>query len=509
MKALQKILPAKRLTLIQNIVCMVVMLAIVGLSFGTIFTAKIEQDDETQEMFDEVMTALDFDEDSKGNDVKLPKEVNVSAPFVIKSFVSIADVVKNLVDVIGDLDDIADDANDLNDSIDKAQNDKDLSNAKDNVDDINDKTNKLESGVDSAKDKAKKAGDAMKSDGFVGLIALILAVVQAFSQNVILGIVYVILIFTVITLPLIMAIKFIIALVSFLKNLKDPGKAYPRISKSFRGMFAILPTLWMYKILAPQMTFGAPVIVMLVLCIVVLVINLLASRIKSYTPEEFSYINVLQGVSVVSVIGYFLFMLNIGKAELFAHIWDGIGSFIEKAKSMDVLLAVIAVLAIVVTLIPASKLITKFATRLCCMVPTGKKLAKDTYIVSAAFALILVIAPIFLMEGKFNMDLGKNGTSFILASVGIVLMLAGEIAMPILKKSVCKGTTSDDIHAVLTGCPAGIEQAEYGEEAPAAEEAVAEEAVAEEAVAEEAVAEEAATEEAAEEEAAEEETKSE
>ena len=184
------------------------------------------------------------------------------------------------------------------------------------------------------------------------------------------------------------------------------------------------------------------------------------------------------------------------------------------AKFADVAIVVLLTLAMVSILFTSCKYIKNIACRMCCMYPAPKQKkngkvahANDTFVGNAAVALALVAIPVALMVTSFKLDLGENMTSFILFSVGIVMMFVAELVFSVLKKAF--GVANEDVRAVLMGCPTCEEadEEEAAEEA-ATEEVVIEEAPAEEAVVEEAVAEEAPAEEAPAEEApAEEEAK--
>ena len=93
-KALAKTLSGKKLTLIQNIVCVVLIVVMALTSFGTIFSLEVDLDSETKKSVE------DFLSDMKEGDEKIdiPDEINVSLPFMIRSVGSLADVLKSAMD---------------------------------------------------------------------------------------------------------------------------------------------------------------------------------------------------------------------------------------------------------------------------------------------------------------------------------------------------------------------------------------------------------------------------
>ena len=475
MKKLHKILPAKRLTLIQNIITMVLLAVIVFMSFGTVFTATVNKDATTVEMFDKIVNGLG------GDPVEMPDTVEVSAPYIIKSVGSVVDILKSGMSAVKDAMELSDSAKQVQEEAD------DLSTPQDAAD-LQYEVNNLEEQANKTQAKVNSLSESLKSDDFVSLVTLIVIIIQAFGESLLLGIIYVALIGLSLSLPIVAIIRFILALISFFRYLGKPGEGYAKISKSFGAIFVMLPILWLFKIIAPQITFGSGIITMVILCIVVLAINLIASRLKAYTPVQFKYINVLQGASLFGVIGYFLIMLNIDGMGIFDKIWGGIGSFMDKTETGKMLITVAVIVAFVIVLINTCKLIKKIACRLCCMVPAGKVMAHDTAIVGATLALVLIAAPVYLMVGGFELDLGDGMTSFILFAVGAGLIFVSELVMLILKKTLCASATGDDIHAVLTGCPTGEDAEAPAEEAEAENAPVEEQTSTEEAPKEETVA---------------------
>ncbi len=507
----KSLLPVSKLTLIQNAVCLLVMLAVLFLSFGSIFTATVSKSDKAVEIYDSVIDALD-EGNENADKPEMPETVEVSVPYIVKSVGSVGKIfkaaIKSAKDVKSDADKINSGVNNINSANNKVTSDDDYGNMLNGAlqaqDDIESGMNDIQDGLDGINDAKNDISDTLKNEDFLGLVALIVVVANAFSQNVLLGIVYILLMILSFVLVLTAVIRFIIVLVSFLKNLKDPGKAHSTISKSYCSLFSLFPLLWLLKIIAPAVEFSAGVKAMIVLMIVGLVLNFAASRLKAYTSVQGKYLNVLQGMSVIAVVGYFIFMLNIGSIDFFGHVWDALPNVIKTAKApVDYLLPVTLVILMIGLMISACQYISKIACRLACMVPAPKtiagrpvQLAKDKYIAPAAMSLGMVIIPIVLMKSKLALDFGDDMGKFVLFSAGIIIMFVAELLVSILKKSVCAGLTAEDVHAVLTGCPTGDFEADaeekaetVNETAEAEDEVKSEEAVSEEAAAEEATAE--------------------
>lgn len=493
----KSILPVKLLTLLQNIICVVILFAIAFISLGPIFTAKIDKSDKAVEIYNGIIDTLD-ENNENAEKPEMPEMVEISAPYVIKSIGSIGPIIKG---AIKSAKSVTDSANKISNSVDNINNatqtpnnitsQEDLENIQQAQNDIQNSANDIQEGLDELDKSKSEISETLKSQEFVNFIALIVVIANAFSQNILLGFVYLILIVLAFVLPFYATIRGIIALVSLLKNIGDQGKAHSTISKCYRAVFEMFPTLWLMKIIAPAVEFSSGIKLMVGLLIAGLVLSLIASRLKAYTPVQFKYVNLLQGMSVVAIIGYFIFMLNIGGMDMFGHIWDAFPTFVKNVEIQDWILPAIMILVIISLLETACKYVSRIACRLACMVPAPKTIAgrpvefaKDNYIVSAAASLGLIIAPIVLMVTDFKLDLGDDMGTFVVFSLGVAIMFIAELLMLILKKSLCRGLTSEDVHAVLTGCPTGDSVATDATEAVKADQATAVEdnAVAEEQV---------------------------
>lgn len=337
--------------------------------------------------------------------------------------------------------------------------------------------------------------------------------------------------FTVIA-PVIYVISALIALISALVHVKEPEAAGAKVSKQLTKLIKIPLLLMLFQCVLPTMTYSSGALTLLILSLVCVVFNLVLSRLHSYTEPQIKYANVLQGVSLVGVIGYLVFFFNVLKAGVFNTFLNGkLGS-----QLMNVMMAAIAketvgsnayiidIVMIVLTLIFVLISVNYFRAclqRLSCSIPVSKKGSKikDIQLARAILMLPIYILPMVVAGSKhYFEDVTATGTgdaSLLVLSdasnaamsgilVGIILILVAEIALIVLKTTLCRDVSAEDMGNVMRGI--AIDEPVLAEETVAAEEAPAEEAPAEEAPAEEAPAEEAPVEEAPVEEAPVEET---
>ncbi|MBQ9086885.1 MAG: hypothetical protein IJY47_06825 [Clostridia bacterium] len=481
-KALAKILSGKMLTLIQNIVCVVLIVVMALASFGTIFSMDVDIDSETK------ASVVDLLNDMKSGDekIEIPDKIDVSLPFVIRSFGSLADVISAAVDSVKE----------TQENVNKLNNAENLEDAEEALNDLEDSKNK-------SKDK-----DLLSQD-LVNFIVFFFALIASFKTHWMVGLCNLLLMFLVFILPLVCVIAAIRALIAIITKRNDPGKAFHKIAKALGSIISVFPLLLVVMVMVPQVQFGGAVTGILGMCVAALIVNLVVSRLKYYDKADFTYLNTVQIVSVGSLVAYLIFFTNIIKSDIMNVLFkrlgsyavkegaEAIGSAITKTENEPDFLPVLITVLFVILTIVVIKYLSQIVTRIACM----SKSKSDSHIVTGVIALITAILPFVLMNHEeFKLELvGDTKNAYTAAVVGLVLLFALEIVMMILSKTLCAASGAERRREIVTGAYIydGSDEETVAEEAPAEEapaEAVAEEAPAEE-VSAEAVAEEAPAEE--------------
>ena len=504
-KSISKVLPGKLLTIIQSIVCLVLILVICAMSFLPIFTLKVDMPDGVKTKVEEIMDELGND------DLKIPETIDVSLPFIVKSVVSTFSILDDVMEILSDVYDIQDSAEKLQEDADNMQNaadsmDSDIQNAEDNKEELekkeeelNQSADELQGAIDNTKDKLHSVLD----QDILNLIVLFVALFYVFTSNILLGFCNVLLFSMVFIIPITTVLSSIRAIIGFFTKLKDPGRGFHKVAKAFSALFAIFPLIFVVMILVPEIQFAGTVFVMLALCCVGLGISLIASRLKYYEKPEFRYINVLQIVSLCSLGAFLTFFFAMTKSSVVAEMFGHYGDYLLSAGGWkSALLPLILMIVFVVVLILMFGYMTNVVTRLACM----SKSKSDNHIVTLSVGLLAIIIPIILMKTNFALAFSAETMKmYIISSVGIGLMFACEIVMAVLGKTLCANAGREHRADIVTGAYIYVESSESSEEA-VEEKAVAEEAVAAEAVAAEVAVEEAVVEEAVAEETVAEET---
>ncbi len=488
MKFLEKFISPKKLTVIHTLVCFALIIVMFFLSFGTIFTLEVGKGGEMVSNVTDMIEELEAEAGEDLPDLEVPTEIDVSFPFIVKSITGGIKVIPVLMDSMKEMTEKVEDAeNTLNeDAIAESA---------------------MENGAEATAEEASEKVEDIEKTGIkiaelinqdlINLVCLVMAIMNAFSTNFIVGVCYALILVTVIMVPISCIFNALLCIISMIKNRQNPGKAFHRVGKSFGAIISKFPLILLVKVLVPEVQLGGAIIAMFVAIIVGLVISFLASRLKGYEKAELKYLNVLQICSVVSLVAFLVFFLNMAKTHMLdaffnksgSYLMNQVGSLATK-QEVDFLPLVLIYLFVVVLIMICSYLVN-IVTRIACMSSSKK----DTHIFTTAAGLALVVIPFVLMNTDFKLELAEAEMSaFYVSCVGLILMFVVEIVLKVLTKTVDADISAERRKEIVTGAYVhDVDGATNAFEAAVAEE-MADEAPAEEAPAEEA-AEEAATEE--------------
>ena len=328
----------------------------------------------------------------------------------------------------------------------------------------------------------------------------------------------------VITIKLIF--MFIKSLILALQNIKTPENAASTISGKLPELLSFPFVMMLLQTIIPGMTYGSGVVAMCYIIGFSVLFATVISRLSTYEAKKFMYLNVLQGTTIVSIVGFFVFFFNIVKTNVINNFLSGNFSIqlanlltgklaAEAAKrpfepNSAYIVDFVLIFVFMIVLLSSAGYITHAANKLSCTVDPKKQRSKlaDCKLVAAIVLLITYIAPT-LVAGKTNFFKNVESKeaigdeSFLILSevetaalksalVGIIIMIVAEVALIVLKKVLCKDLTALEASAIVCGVDeektvAAPAEAPVAEEAPAAEEVpAAEEAPAEAPAAEEA-----------------------
>ena len=413
---LKELTRGKGLALLENVALLAIIVIMLFMSFGTIFTLSLNVSDEFEEDLNDIVYDLTGEKD-----VQFNKDIDINFMFLVKTATTIVDIVEAI-------DGMDNDNSDPTEKLDE----EDLQNMVDLV--------------VFAFALVSRFGDIMDIDD----------IDQLDSKTVINALLFIIcviylIIFTLI-LVLTLAFATLGAVFSFLISGKKTGKASARISKSIHRIIKLFPGLLFIRLLTNEIEYGSAITGILWLCVAALGIGFVVSRVKKYDKPAFKYLNVLQIVSAVSVAGLVVFVLNLLKTDILLEAFYQIFTveFIESI--VDGKVDFIPLVFLVILLFSARlalKSIPRVVTRFACM----SKSRSAVHIAKAIFALLIVVVPFVMMNYDavgFTLN-DDQYSAFILASVGVVIMLVAEIVLAALSDNLCDDCSEADQMKVVTG----------------------------------------------------------
>lgn len=302
------------------------------------------------------------------------------------------------------------------------------------------------------------------------------------------------------------------ALFPVLKNYKELYLHTASVANKLPEKLSIIMTIMLFQCVIPSMNYGSGTLALWIISVICVFVNFASTRLTAYGKDEFIYLNIVQGASLLSIVGFFVFFFNVLKSNIFSTFTHGSwGMYITKVlmhsnrseAAKGYIVDAVLILVYLIAVLSSVKFLGKCANRLSCAI-TAKD-GKASLLGNALSLLIVFLMPKIVAArqseltnpfdktskplGSF-LELSKEQTSTLNSVlVGILMMIAAEIALIVLEKKFCKDMSAEAKAAVLSNSATAPET----EAAPAEETA---EAPTEAATAEESA--EAPTEESAE-----------
>lgn len=408
-----KIRSSKGVTLAQMVCCLVLILVVCVSSFGTIFTVGFELDEDMTNSIESAINTIG----GEAEDIEIQTEIDVDFFFLVRSAVASGDVIGEIIDTAKD--------------------------AKEDMEHFDG-----EEALDNIKEK-------LMNQDFVNFIVLIVLIAGSFASNIFVGIGNLFLLGLTISLPITAVIATIRALIGVISNRSDVGKALHKISRAFYSVIAVFPMVLLVLVMVPDVRMGGAVYTIMGCCIACLVINFVGSRIKHYEGQDLRYINILQILCVVGLVGYVIFFFNFMQSGIinaaystFAKsVGTEIGEAIGGDKSVDYVPIVLTILLLIAVLSALDNL-TRIVTRFACM-NKGKSAVS---IGTAVISLLVIALPIVMKSMDIDFEIAEESMSaFTVTSVGVGIMAAAEILLAVLINKLCPAVSKERRQEIVTG----------------------------------------------------------
>ena len=315
-------------------------------------------------------------------------------------------------------------------------------------------------------------------------------------------------------IPIKLIIMLIKNLVLALQNLNTPENIASTISGKLPEMLTFPFVMMLLQTFIPGMTYAWGIVAMCYTIGFSVLFCTVITRLRTYEGKKFMYLNILQGTTLVSIIGFFVFFFNMIKTNVINNFLNG--NFTKQLEQLidgkelanklkqpfepnkAYVLDFVLILVFAVAFLASVAYITGAANKLSCTIDPKHQHSKlaDCKLVGAILMLVTYIAPTMVAGNKnyYYIVTSKEAVgdeSFLVfeaaelsalktALVGIIIMIVAEVALIVLKKVLCKDLTALEASAIVCGvdeAPVAAPAAEEVVEAPAAEEAPATEEV--------------------------------
>ena len=273
-------------------------------------------------------------------------------------------------------------------------------------------------------------------------------------------------------MPIIFVILSVKALIPVIKNFSDLDLHTASVANKLPEKLSILMTVMLLQCVLPSVSYGSGTLGLFVITIICIFTNFTATRLTAYDKEDFIYLNIVQGASLLSIIGFFMFFFNVLDANIFSTFTHGswgeyVARVIKGGSSANApkgyILDAILILLYLAAVIPCVKSLPKCANRFSCALTVKPK--KASLIIESVALLPVYIIPKIVAgrESRYLNPLDKSSGaigSFLelskdqrsalnVAFIGIVIMIASEIAFIVLDKVFCSEMSDEAKTAVL------------------------------------------------------------
>ncbi len=306
----------------------------------------------------------------------------------------------------------------------------------------------------------KLGGDGDLTDlktGTVRIIAFTMAVKHSFAESPVLGMCNIALIGMSFILPLVMFIRAIAALIVFFKNSDDQAEAFVRVSGKFNAMFSSFAMVLALGSLIPGVALGSGLISILVLSFVGYAINIAASRLKYYEMSDFIYLTVWQGAALIGITGFAVFMISISASGFVREMVASLGKYALVGAARDVaFLPVFLVVLAVMLVINICDHFVQLMMRVSCSASAKKYSNLMAMIKTSIHFTAFLLIPIILHLSSMPFVIDKsNITAFIFSVIGVLIMLAAEVAYMVVTPILCPEADEDGIEEITGGTYTG------------------------------------------------------
>ena len=261
--------------------------------------------------------------------------------------------------------------------------------------------------------------------------------------------------------PIILVIAAIAAVIKALRNIKTPEDASGTVASKLTPMLSMTLTVMLFQCVINEgvMEAGSGLTTIFTLAIISVAVNFIATRLREYPSAQFRYINIVQPVAILSIVGFLVFFFNVLNTDITTTF---IKYFMPRAIVSEEYAVLVMMGLYLLFVLGCVGYLDKAARRLSCAVkPEGPKglvglfvkgKVSDNNIVHAVMNLLVYVLPtVVISMDWFKFRTQENADAFGGVIVGAVIMLVAEIAAIVLRKVFCKNLSTRDAEDLLVG----------------------------------------------------------
>lgn len=309
--------------------------------------------------------------------------------------------------------------------------------------------------------------------------------------------------------PIVVGIAAFISLIRVLSHLNNPEEVSGKIAGKMISYLSTVVTFALALTLFTGLEFGTGLTMIMILALVSILFNVVATRLRSYSPRDLRYVNIAQGTAAGAGIGAIVFFVNLLNVDILRTFFNSFGAYTEKLSQQtavinaairgynynvstsnqiaefsanagyvaDVLIiSVFGILALALT----GSIIVSCAAQLGLTSGAGKRGRKTSFVYSGISAIICTILPFVVSNLKnqryytytddFDFSSGtwklvideevagaiytmpaETKSALIGMLIGAIIILAAGIVGTVLKKKYCSDLPEEWEILILNG----------------------------------------------------------
>ena len=296
-----------------------------------------------------------------------------------------------------------------------------------------------------------------------GIAYLVLA---AFDSDITVAIYYVLLLIVAIGTPILLLVLLIMIITKYYKTKlrKTEHSIYKGTLNMFRIAISRVPLMLFLNVLVPKTKFGFASFAVITLSFIGIIINAAAPYFKDYTKAQRKYRTMLQLTSLAGIFIFIIFSVTLRASNLISkavvlfdnrNLSDLVSIFEGGNFDINEILALLAGFVFFFALFGITK---PLANNFCRLGFTTTRMKEkdyslgDSYIVSCIRPNFTILVFFLLIGSQSELIFYKGEVAnLVIAFISLVLITLGEVAVHVLRETLCVDLGKGGMDAVLEG----------------------------------------------------------